>query len=87
MVTISKCLHLKVNFKKNIYLYVNSTIYWCPDKIFKTFLIEDFFPFASVPTTLVIHLELRISPQIFEKNRTILMGYLGAWGKLIRDKT
>ncbi len=32
-----------------------------PQKIIKTFLIEDFCHFA------VVHLELRISPKIFEK--------------------
>jgi hypothetical protein len=34
----------------------------------KTFLIEDFFHLPPVSMTLVVHFELRISPQIFEKN-------------------
>ncbi len=38
--TISDCLHLKVNLKKK---NVNSTTQRCPNNIFKTFLIEDFF--------------------------------------------
>jgi hypothetical protein len=42
MGTISDCLHLKVNMKKKVYLYVNSTIQRCTNKIFKTFLIGDF---------------------------------------------
>jgi len=42
MGTISDCLHLKVNMKKKVYLYVNSTIQRCPNKIFKTFLFGDF---------------------------------------------
>ncbi len=35
----------------------------------KNFLIEDFFYLPLVSTTLVMHLELRISPRIFEKIR------------------
>jgi hypothetical protein len=41
--TISDYLHLKVKLKETIYLYVNSTNHRCPNKIIKTFLIEDFF--------------------------------------------
>jgi hypothetical protein len=47
MGTIYDCLHFKVNLKKKIYLYVNSTTHRCPNKISETFLIEDFFPFAT----------------------------------------
>ncbi len=36
--------------------------------------------------TPVVHLDLRISPRIFEKFETVLMGYSGAWGKLIHEK-
>jgi hypothetical protein len=36
-------------------------------KIFKTFLIDDFFSLPLVSTTPVVHLELRIFPRIFEK--------------------
>ncbi len=43
MGTISVFLHLEVNKKTKIYLYVKSTTQRCPNKIFKTFLIEDFF--------------------------------------------
>ncbi len=56
----------KVNLKK-MYLYVNSTAQMCSNKISKTFLAEDFFLFSPVLTTPVVHLELRISPRIFEK--------------------
>jgi hypothetical protein len=38
-------------------------------------------------TTLVVHLELRIFPQIFKKVQMALMGYSGAWEKLIHEKT
>jgi hypothetical protein len=34
----------------------------------------------------VVHLDLRISPQIFEKNRMTLTLFLGAWGKMIHGK-
>jgi hypothetical protein len=34
----------------------------------------------------VVHLDLRISPRIFEKFETVLMGYSGAGGKLIHGK-
>jgi hypothetical protein len=58
-----------VNLKAKIYLYVNSTTQRCPYKIIKIFLLEDFFRLPPVSTTPVVHLEPRISPQIFEKNR------------------
>jgi hypothetical protein len=45
--TISGCRYLKVNLKAKIYIYVNSTIQRCPNKIIKIFLIEDFFSFAA----------------------------------------
>ncbi len=69
MGTISGCWDLKVNLKAKIYMYVNSTSQRCPNKIFRIFLIEDFFHLPPVSTTPVVHLELRISPQIFEKIR------------------
>ncbi len=34
----------------------------------------------------VVHLYLRISPRIFEKFETVLIGYSGARGKLIHEK-
>ncbi len=45
----------------------------CPNKIFKTFLIEDFFLFA----TGVFHLELWISQRIFKK--ILKQGLGGNW--------
>jgi hypothetical protein len=50
-------------------------------------MIEDFFYMPPVSTTPLVHLELRISPRIFEKFETDLMVYSGAWGKLIHEKT
>ncbi len=71
--------YLKVNLKAKIYVYVNSTIQRCPNKIIKMFLIADFFHLPPVSATPVVNLELRISP--------VLMGYSGAGGKLIHKKT
>jgi hypothetical protein len=63
MGTIPDCIHLKANLKENIYLYLNPTTQRCPNKIIKTFLIEDFFHLPPVSTTPVVHLELGISPR------------------------
>ncbi len=35
----------------------------------------------------VKHLDLQISPRIFEKIRNALMLFSGAWGKMIHEKT
>ncbi len=44
--------------------------------------------FPPVSLISVLHLDLRISPQIFEKKfETVLLGYSGAGGKLIHEKT
>jgi hypothetical protein len=67
MATISGCRHLKVNLKAKIYIYVISTTQRCPNKIIQIFLIADFFHLPLVSKTPVVHLEPRISPQIFDK--------------------
>jgi hypothetical protein len=54
-----------------------------PTKLLKS---EDFSHLPPVSTTPVDNLELRISPRIFEKFETVLMGYSGAGGKLIDEK-
>jgi hypothetical protein len=42
-------------------------------------------PMSLIP---VVHLELPISPRIFYKIRKVnLMFFLGAWGKMIHEKT
>jgi hypothetical protein len=43
MGTISGYRCLKVNLKAKMYIFVNSTIQRCPNKIIKIFLTEDFF--------------------------------------------
>jgi hypothetical protein len=40
-------------------------------------------PVSFIP---VVHLDLRISPRIFQKIETVLMGYSGAGGKLTDKK-
>jgi hypothetical protein len=55
-----------MNLKKKIYLYANSTTQRCPKETIKNFLIEDFFYLPPVSTTLLVHLELRISLRIFK---------------------
>ncbi len=39
-----------------------------------------------VPLIPVVHLDMRISPRIFEKFETVLTVYSGAGGKLIHEK-
>ncbi len=73
--------NLKWTWRKKKYIYVNSTIQSCPNKIIKFFLIEDFFHLPPVSTTPVVHLELRISPRIFEKNRNGSNGIPRALGE------
>jgi hypothetical protein len=41
---------------------------------------------SPVSLTPMVHLDLRISPRIFEKFERVLMGYSGAGGKLIHKK-
>jgi hypothetical protein len=72
-----------VNLKEKSYLYVNSTIERCPNKI-----IEDFFPFAivvndsgSAPSAT------NISANFRKKLGTALVAFSEAWGKLIHAKT
>ncbi len=77
MGTISDYWQLKVNLKEKIYLYANSTTQRCPKEIMKTFLIEDFFHL-----TLVVHLELRISPRIFKKIWNGLNAIIRGWPTL-----
>jgi hypothetical protein len=47
-------------------------------------------PVANLPSVSlipVVHLDLQISPRIFEQNlKTVLMEYSGAGGKLIHEK-
>jgi hypothetical protein len=81
MGTKSACRHLKVKLKAKIYVYINSSTQRCFNKIIKIFLIEDFFHLQMVLTTLVVHVELRISLRIFEKIRNGPNGVLRGLGE------
>ncbi len=78
---ISGCRYLKVNLKAKIYIYANSTIQRCPNKIIKFFLIADFSHLPPVSLTPVVNIELRISPRIFEKIRNGPNRILWGWGE------
>jgi hypothetical protein len=70
-----------------MYLYVNSITQRYPNKIIKTFLIEDFFHLPSVSTTLVVQLELGNLCEFSKKFEMALLLYSGVCGKLIHEKT
>jgi hypothetical protein len=77
METMPDCWHLKVNLKEKIYLYANSTT-------------QNFygwrFHLLPVTMTLVLHLELRTSLQIFETIWNNPKIYSRDWEKLIYEK-
>jgi hypothetical protein len=74
--TISGCRHLKVNLKAKIYVYVNSSIQRCPNKIIKIFLIEDFFHLPPVSLTPVVHIELpKDGGNCHEKNQKLKISW------------
>jgi hypothetical protein len=81
MGTMSGCSHLKLTLKAKIHIYVNSTTQRCSNKIIKIFQFEDFCHLPPVSATPLVHLELRISPQIFEKIRNGPIGILGGFGE------
>jgi hypothetical protein len=60
-------------------MYVNSPNQRYSKKIIKTFQIENLPPLSTTP---VVHLELRISPRIFEKIRNDLNGILTLYKKV-----
>ncbi len=72
---------LKWTWRQKFYIYVNSTIQRCPNKIIKIFLIEDFFQLPPVAATPVVNLELWISPRIWEKIQNGPNGILWGWGE------
>jgi hypothetical protein len=72
-----------MNLNAKMYLYVNSAILRCPNKIITIFLKEDFFHLPPVSLTPVVNLELRISPRIFEKIRNGPIGLLWGWGETV----
>ncbi len=71
---LSNCCQLKMNLKKKC-------IYMLTKEILNIFLIEDFFHLPPVSTTPVVHLQLRISPRIFEKIRNGPYGIIRGLGE------
>ena len=57
----------EVNSKAKIYIYVYSTTQRCPYKIIKILQLKGFFHLPLLPMTTMVHFELQISPQIYEK--------------------
>ncbi len=58
---ISGCRYLKVNLKAKMYIYVNSAIRRCPNKIIKILLPVSLTPVANLPPVSaipVVNLEL-----------------------------
>jgi hypothetical protein len=87
MGTISDYLHLKVNLKRKIFQYVNSTTQRCPNKIIESFLIEDFFHLPPVCDIGGAPSTANISENFLKNLKTALTGHSKAWGKLIHEKT
>ncbi len=80
MGTMSGCRHRKMNLMAKIYIYVNSTTQRCPNKII------NLPPMSTTP--VVVHLELRISPWIFEKKSKPPLWYTqGLGGNWFMKKT
>ncbi len=75
-----------MNLKAKIYIYVNSTIQRCSNKIIKIFMIEDFFHLPPVSLTPVATLSCEYLRDFWKKFEMVLMGYSGAGGKLIHKK-
>jgi hypothetical protein len=61
--------NLKWTWRKFFFIYVHSRTQRCPNKIIKIFLMKNFFHLPPLSMAPVVHLELRISPRIFEKDR------------------
>ncbi len=81
MGTISDFWNIKVTLKEKTHLYIKSITQMCPKKIIKTFLTEDFFYLPPMSTPPVVHLVLRISSLIFEKNFNGPKGILWCLGE------
>jgi hypothetical protein len=81
MGTISGCRHLKLNLKAKSNIHVYSITQRCQNKINNIFLFGHFCHLPPVSATPVVHLELRISPRIFEKIRNGPIGILRGLGE------
>ncbi len=83
---ISGCKYLKVNLKAKMYIYVNSAIQRCPNKIIKIFLIKDFFHLPPGQRHRWSTLSCEYLREFSKKFETVQKGYSGAGGKLIDEK-
>ncbi len=83
---ISDCWHLNVNLKQNIYKYINPTTRRCPNKIIRTFLIEDFYICTRVNDTSGAPWAANIFAN-FLTIRNCTNGLLRSLGELIFEKT
>ena len=84
---ISGCRYLKLNLKAKMYIYVNSAIQRCPNKIIKIFLIEDFFICHRCQWHRWSTLSCEYLREFSKKFETVLMGYSGAGGNRLMKKT
>jgi hypothetical protein len=85
-VNISEIIETISDLKAKIYIYVNSTIQRCPNKIIKIFLITDFFICHRYQQHRWCTLSCEYLREISKKFETVLMVYSGTFGKLIHEK-
>ncbi len=84
---ISGCRYLKVNLKAKMYICVNSTISKCvPTKLLKFFWLKIFLICHRCQRHRWSTLSCEYLREFSRKFETVLMGYSGAWGKLIDEK-
>ncbi len=79
--------YLKVNLKAKIYIYVNSTIQRCSNKIIKIFWLKIFFICHRCQRHRLSTLSCEYLRDFWKIFEMVLMGYSGAGGKLIHKKT
>ncbi len=83
---ISGCRYLKVNLKAKMFIFVNSTIQRCPNKIIKIFWLKIFFICHRCQRHRWSTLSCEYLREFSKKFETVLLGYSGAGGKLIDEK-
>jgi hypothetical protein len=84
--TISGCIHLKVNLKAKIYIYVNSTTQRCPNKIIKIFRMKMFPIWHRCQQHRWCTLSREYLRECSKKFEMAVMVYSGAWEKLFHEK-
>ncbi len=86
MGTISGCIHLKVNLKAKIYIYVNSTTQRCPYKIIKIFCLKIFSICHRCRWHRWCTLSREYLREFSKKFEMAVMVHPDVWGKLIHEK-